>query len=130
VIGMAHSIAMLILQAADLRRASPESRLMIHQGKIYVSDAGLSADEMKDHAGELARDNERYFAVLAERSNLSLKEIGEACKKDTYYRAHEALKHGFIDEIIYPHKKVEVTKLKEKTKKKPTKATGRKAKKK
>jgi ATP-dependent Clp protease protease subunit len=108
VVGSAQSIAMLMLQAADLRRATPEARLMIHQGKLYTSDAAFNADDLKQHGHELSLNNDRYYKALSDgaKGKLTLSDVIDLCKKDTYFSAAEGLKHGLIDEVLQPTKQV------------------------
>jgi len=110
VVGVAQSIAVVILQAADRRRASPESRLLVHQGRLFPSQDSFAADELKDHGRELARNNERVYRTLSEGSKgkLTIEEVIELCKKDTYFSAAEAFKYGLIDEVLQPTKQVVV----------------------
>jgi len=109
VAGAASSIGALILQAADTRRMMPESRIMIHQGKLFISGENqFQAHEMLEHAEDLKENNERYYNVLANSSKgkMSHSDVVKACKKDTYYDAQQAIDLGLVDEIVpYTKKK-------------------------
>lgn len=112
VYGMAQSAAMFILQAGDLRRAAPESRLMIHQGSISIDSASFKAGEMNDHIRELDFSNQRVYRILSEstKGKMSIDDIRKACDKDTYFSAKQAVEVGLIDEVLEPSKKVELQK--------------------
>jgi ATP-dependent Clp protease protease subunit len=106
VVGNAQSIAALILQAGDVRRATPEARIMIHQGKLYTGQEAFAADDLKEQGRELAYSNQRYYRALSEKSKLPVKEVVKLCKKDTYFSSAEAKQHGLIDIVIAPAKRV------------------------
>jgi ATP-dependent Clp protease protease subunit len=119
VIGMSHSIAALILQAGDWKRATPESRIMIHQGKMFMSGENVwKAEEMGEHAKELSDSNKRYYSILHQGSKgkMSLKEVEVACRKDTYITPEDALNKGLLDEIIQPTKVIKIQKSTKKPK--------------
>ena len=97
--GCVQSIAALILQAADCRRLSPETRFMIHNGSINMS-GGVDANTMVSIGREIEHNNIRYSRILADRSGKSLSEIKALCNEETYYSANEAVDFGFADEVI------------------------------
>jgi ATP-dependent Clp protease protease subunit len=96
--GACQSIAALILQAADVRRVSPECRLMIHNGSVRVENT--SADTMESIGREVALLNRRYWEILARRSGLTTDRIKEMCQVETYLSAAEAVEAGLADEVI------------------------------
>lgn len=97
--GCVQSIAALILQAADRRRLSPETRFMIHNGSINMN-GGVDANTMVSIGKEIEHNNLRYSRILADRSGKSLSEIRALCNEETYYSATEAVDFGFADEVI------------------------------
>jgi len=108
VMGNAHSIGALILQAADHRRILPNSTIMLHQGAMFtVGENKFKAAEISEHASDLKQKNEKYYQIIADATDgkLSFKDVVRVCKKDTYYSAEEALSNGLVDEIIQPTKK-------------------------
>lgn len=108
VTGLAQSMATIILQAGDMRRATPQTRFMTHQAWVRVGDAGLSAADLLNEGRELAFNNERIYRILSERSEgkLTVEDAITLCKKDTYFPAEEALKRGLIDVVLLPMKRV------------------------
>lgn len=81
----------------------PHSRFMIHQpmGGVsphtQASDMLISAEQIK-----LCRDE--LYEILSNNSNLSVEEIAEKADRDCWMRANDAIKYGFVDEIIKSHK--------------------------
>jgi ATP-dependent Clp protease protease subunit len=110
VFGMAQSAGIFILQAGDIRRASPESRLMMHQGSFNIESASFKAHEMHEQVLELEYHNQRIFKVLADatKGKMTLEDVKKACAKDTYLSPEDALKLGLIDAIISSDKRVEL----------------------
>jgi ATP-dependent Clp protease protease subunit len=114
VYGELASIGVLLLQAADIRRMSPNSYLMLHSGTIPVDDKEPKQNLIVEMADQIKKDNLRYYAILSGRSKLSVSDIEEACNKDSYYMADEALSVGLCDEILVTNKKFEKPKRKKK----------------
>jgi ATP-dependent Clp protease protease subunit len=103
-IGSVWSMAVVILQAGDLRRMSPECRLMVHAGSAALSS---SVDQKTFIAlgREARKTNRRYQQVLAKHTGLPVKRMREHCNTESFFSAKEALKLGFVDEITtYPSK--------------------------
>jgi len=102
--GLVGSMAVIVLQAADLRRMAPECRLMVHAGTV---SGGESVDQKTFIAlgREAKKTNRRYQEVLAMHTGMSLKKMREFCNTESFFSAKEALRLGFIDEIMkYPKK--------------------------
>lgn len=102
--GAIYSIAAAIFQAGDVRRMSPNTDFMIHNGSIGLGD-DTQQTMIVDLATYIRKHNQKYHSILANRSKMSYADIEQACEKDTYYSAEEALERGFCDEIIKPLKK-------------------------
>lgn len=105
-IGKVFSMAVLILQAGDLRVLTPQAELMVHD--VYAS---IQNDEMEiKDAGKLANDlvenNRRYQRLVAKRCKMSPAKLAKLCAKETYLRAEEAVELGFADQILRPKKRV------------------------
>lgn len=96
-IGIAASMAAVLLQAGDERVMGRSATLLIHQ----VSAGAMGRfTEMEDHMTWLAKMQNRLVAILAERSTLSENEIREKWeRRDWWLTAEEALELGFIDTI-------------------------------
>lgn len=123
VYGRAMSIAVAIMQGGDLRRISPEARLMVHEAALHVHGGSFKAKELYIEGDELRHLNDKYYRVLAERSGgkLHVEKIRELCAQDSYTDPHEFVKLGLADHVFTPTKKVEITQAA------PTKRTAKKA---
>jgi ATP-dependent protease ClpP protease subunit len=75
---------------------------MIHNG-VASYDGPL--EKIKIAMAEELFLTQRYYEVLAERSNLTLEKVIEFCNCDTYMSAQIAVKYGFADGIIGESKK-------------------------
>lgn len=96
--GMAASMAGVLMQAGEVRRAGPNALLMIHE--IASLNIG-KLSQMKDSVKLSERLYERLLAILASRSKLAVDEIRErAERRDWWLDAAEALEFGFIDELL------------------------------
>ena len=98
-LGMAASMAAILLQSGDQRVVAPDAYILIHEVSSGV--IGKLA-EMEDETKFVKKINDRLFSILASRSNLSRRAIlTHARRKDWWLDAEETLKHGFADEIGY-----------------------------
>lgn len=97
VLGMAASMAAVILQAADNRIMGKHAYLMIHE----VSSAAIgSMSEIKDTAAFTERLQDRILDLFASRANLNRDEIKQKWeRKDWWMDATEAVEAGFADEV-------------------------------
>ena len=108
VVGSCQSMAMMVIQAATYRRATPESRFLLHNGSAGFE---VAMHAVKSMAREIAYQHNRYCEIVAARSEKSPKEIEKLCNSETFLSAQEALTLGLIDDILelmnpYPVKKV------------------------
>lgn len=92
VYGHCYSIAAWILQAADIRRMSKNSSMMIHHGE------GTRDQFTKEQ-------DERCMDILLERireknPDYSRARLNAMLLKDTYLWANQALELGLIDEVV------------------------------
>lgn len=95
--GMAASMGGILLQAGDVRVASKNSVLLIHE---VSSGAGGKVSEIEDELAFMKLLQDKCVNILAERSTLSATQIKHRwIKKDWWIAADEALKLGFVDEI-------------------------------
>lgn len=96
-IGMAASMAGILLQAGNVRRMGAEAYLLIHQGSF---GAGGSVAEVEDTVQWVKMMQKRILAIFASRSKLTTSQIAKKWdRRDWWMDSDEALKHGFIDEI-------------------------------
>lgn len=92
VIGMAHSMAAWVLQAADVRKITRSSSIMIHDGTG-------NKDKWTKRQDIYCRD------ILLERirqkhPDFTLSRLQRALDVDTYLTASEALDLGLVDEVV------------------------------
>jgi len=96
-IGMAASMASILLTAGDKRYALPHSRVMIHQPlggvKGQASDIVITANEITKLKDELNQ-------ILATKTGQPLDKIYNDTDRDYYMTAEEAKEYGIIDEVI------------------------------
>lgn len=97
VLGVAASMAAVLLQAGSTRVVGPNARILIHevsggsQGKL---------SELKDEAKFFESLNEQLYTILSERAKMTAKEIGTKAKRvDWWLNSKEILDRGFADEV-------------------------------
>lgn len=96
-LGMAASMAGILLQAGDVRIMGRQSWLMIHEASF---GAGGKIGEVEDTVEWVKKVQERILDIFAERSNLTKQKLRNNWKrKDWWLSSDEALELGFIDEI-------------------------------
>lgn len=112
VYGECKSMAVLVLQAGSLRRASPESRLMVHQGSVGLDPVPTGA--LGDISREIERMHDRYCEILAERSGQPIRSIQRLCSKESYMSVDAAKELGLLDETMatYNPMKISIRKVK------------------
>lgn len=98
-LGMAASMACVLLQAGDKRVMGDNAWILIHE----VSSAAIGkVSEMEDEVKFTRRLNERLYRIFANRSKLRLITIRQrAKKKDWWIDPEEALRSGLCDEVGY-----------------------------
>ncbi len=98
-IGMAASMAAFLLSsgAKGKRLALPNSEIMIHQ-----PSAGTQGQitDMAIHLRRIEKIKERMNAIMAENTGKSIDVVREACERDNFMSAQEALEFGLIDKVI------------------------------
>jgi len=99
VLGIAASMATILLQAGTHRVVGPNSRILIHE--IQAEHEGkLSLSEMEDQTKLFDVINQNLYTILADRSTVPVKEIQtKAKRRDWWLSAEEIVKKGFADEI-------------------------------
>lgn len=96
VTGIAASMASVILQAADVRRVTRGSYVMIHNP---WSGTQGDADEMEKTADLLRKMESDMLDIYEARTGLDRDKIAKMMSDETYMSAEEAVKYGFADEI-------------------------------
>lgn len=98
VLGHAYSMATMVLQAGSVRRASPETRIMVHQGVAGIEP--IPTLHVPAVSREIARSHNRYCEILAERSGQPITTIRRLCRKESFMSATEAVRMGLLDEVL------------------------------
>lgn len=96
-IGLAASMAAVILANGNVRKSLKNSRTMIHQpmGGMFGQ-----TDDISITANELERVRKKLYKILSEKTGKSLKKINDDANRDYWMSAKESKKYGIIDEII------------------------------
>lgn len=96
-LGMAASMAGILLQAGTKRVMGRQAWLMIHEAS-FGSYGKIG--EVEDTVEWVKKVQERIIDIFAERSNLTKTQIRKNwLRKDWWLSADDALKHGFVDEL-------------------------------
>ncbi|HET6339482.1 MAG TPA: ATP-dependent Clp endopeptidase proteolytic subunit ClpP [Polyangiales bacterium] len=98
-IGLAASMAAWILAAGTkgLRRALPNSRVMIHQPLAGFQG---QATDIEIHAQEILFIRERMNKILSRHTGQPVEKIKHDTERDKYLSAEDALSYGIIDSVI------------------------------
>ena len=98
-IGMAASMGAFLLSSGKKgkRLALPNAEIMIHQ-----PSAGTQGQitDMAIHLKRLEIIKGRMNKILAENTGKSLEVVTEACERDNFMSAEEALEFGLVDKVI------------------------------
>jgi ATP-dependent Clp protease protease subunit len=102
-IGLAASMAAWILAAGakGMRRALPNSRIMIHQP---ISGVRGQASDIEIHAREIIYLRKRMNEILALHTGQPEDKIKEDTERDRYMTADQAMQYGIIDGVIQSRK--------------------------
>lgn len=102
-IGLAASMAAWILAAGTkgMRRALPNSRIMIHQP---ISGVRGQASDIEIHAREIIYLRKRMNEILAHHTGQTEDQIKEDTERDRYMTADQGLEYGIIDGVIQTRK--------------------------
>ena len=100
-LGQAASMGAVLLAAGDkgLRKALPNSRVMIHQP---LAGYRGQASDIEIHAKEILRIREEVNRILSKHTGQSVDQIKEDTERDKFLSAVEAKEYGLIDEVIEP----------------------------
>ena len=96
-VGMAASMASIILVSGNVRCALPHSRVLIHQPRGIVE--GLATDILAN-AEEFRKDYKILANILTKHTGQPYDKIYQDMGFDNWMHADEALAYGMIDKII------------------------------
>ena len=101
-VGMAASMGAFLLSAGTKgkRMALPNAEIMIHQ-----PSAGTQGQitDMAIHLKRLQMIKERMNRIMAENTGNTVEVVTEACERDNFMSAQEALEFGLIDRVLEHH---------------------------
>ena len=103
-VGMAASMAAWLLAAGHkgMRRALPNSRIMIHQPLGGVRG---QATDIEIHANEILFLRQRMTQILAQHTGQPEDRIRRDTERDNFLSATSALEYGIVDRVIAPRDK-------------------------
>lgn len=104
-VGPVASMAAILLQAADHRVMSPNSRMLLHEIREFSFMSTHTVSDAVDKAKELEVLNDKLAMLVADRTNgiQTPGSIKGMWKKDYWLWPKEALTLGLIDEIALVH---------------------------
>lgn len=99
--GQCMSAGAVLLSHGDLRFATPNSRIMLHQ--VNAGTYGSMPDIDVEYA-EIVRLNEKTLTILAANCNYkgTMPKFRELLHRDKYLSAEQAVKFGLVDYVGYP----------------------------
>lgn len=102
VYGYAMSMGSVILQAADKRIMSPNSRIMIHYGTSgYAGHSKILASWAEETRKQDIEMEAIYMEKIKQKHpSFRLSKLRDMCNFDTFLNSKEALDLGLIDEIL------------------------------
>lgn len=102
-VGQACSMASLLLAAGTpgMRRALPNSRIMIHQPSGGTSG---QATDIAIHAKEILELRSRLAGIYSDMTGKGISDIEQKIERDCFMSAQEALEFGIVDHVVEPRK--------------------------
>ena len=103
-LGQAASMAAWLLAAGNpgMRRALPNSRVMIHQP---LAGFRGQASDIEIHAKEILKLRQRMNEILAKHTGQTPERVKEDTERDRFLSAADAKEYGIIDDVISNKKK-------------------------
>ncbi len=103
-LGQAASMAAWLLAAGakGMRKALPNSRVMIHQP---LGGTRGQASDIEIHAREIILLRQRMNQILSEHTGQKEAQIKSDTERDRYLSAEDAKTYGIIDDVISPRSK-------------------------
>lgn len=98
----ARSMATVILQACEKRKALRHSKILVH----HVSRSSVSLDVVRDEQkikelrDDLEKSQSRIYTIFGDKTKKNAEVVKTKCAENTDMTAEEALEFGLIDEII------------------------------
>lgn len=100
-IGMAASMGAVLLSsgAKGKRYSLTHSDIMIHQPLSGIAP-NTQASDIEIQWNEIKKCKNTLYGILSENTGKDIKEIEEACDRDNWFTAAEAVDFGLIDKVI------------------------------
>lgn len=101
VMGMAMSMGGVILQAADQRIMSPNSRFMMHYGYMGWEGHSKTFDKWGDENKRINKEMEDIFLekIRKKHPNYTREDLEKALNHDTILTSHETIALGLADKV-------------------------------
>lgn len=96
-IGLAASMASIILSSGTKRYILPNGEVMIHQP---LGGTQGQATDIKIQADRILKLKDKLNRILSKNTNKPLKKIEQDTERDYFMDAKEALTYGLVDKII------------------------------
>lgn len=98
IVGIAASAASIIAMGCKKIKMSPVGQLMIHKASVVAS----GNHNKMEHAAEVLKTHDEAIAnAYMLKTGMDSDKLLELMDKETYFNAQEALKLGFVDEIMF-----------------------------
>ena len=109
-VGMGMSAAAMVLcgGAPGKRLATPNAKIMIHQGSAGARGAPR---DMEVQLREVLATTRRMAEVISHHSGRPLEQVERDIDRDFFMTAEEAKQYGLIDEVLMPRRGVSATTL-------------------
>lgn len=109
-VGMGMSAAAMVLcgGAPGKRLATPNAKIMIHQGSAGARGAPR---DMEVQLREVLATTRRMAEVISHHSGRPLEQVERDIDRDFFMTAEEAKQYGLIDEVLAPQRGVSATTL-------------------
>lgn len=100
-VGRAASMGAMLFLAGNERLMLPHSEIMIHDASFgNAIFSGLKPDEIQEKTDSLVKTCKILREIVAERTGQSLKDVTSKMKKDSYFKAEEAVSFGLATGIM------------------------------
>ena len=109
-VGMGMSAAAMVLcgGAPGKRLATPNAKIMIHQGSAGARGAPR---DMEVQLREVLATTRRMAEVISHHSGRAVEQVERDIDRDFFMTAEEAKQYGLIDEVLMPRRGVSATTL-------------------
>jgi ATP-dependent Clp protease protease subunit len=97
VVGMAASMAAIILASGDKRSSLKNADIMIHQPLGGINGQATDIKIVADH---IIKTKKKLIKILADKTKKTASKLEADMERDYYMDAKEALNYGIIDEIL------------------------------